>query len=214
MSFLPQNILDLIDEFSSLPGIGPKSAARIVFFLQKAPNELSMDLAEKLKAAKISTKICQNCYNLSEGELCVICQNEGRKHDQILVVEDPLDLIAIEKTGVFRGQYHVLGGIISPMNGVGPDEIRIKELLKRLSQISKKGVEGEKEMNIELIIATNPNMEGEATALYIQKEIENNRLLAKSVKVTRLARGLATGADIDYIDDLTIKKAIEGRAEM
>jgi recombination protein RecR len=210
MSFLPQNILDLIDEFSSLPGIGPKSAARIVFFLQKAPNELSLDLAEKLKQAKISTKICQNCYNLSEAELCVICQNEGRNEDQILVVEDSLDLIAIEKTGIFRGLYHVLGGIISPMNGVGPDEIRIKELLKRLEQIAKKK-EG---VFTELIIATNPNMEGEATALYIQKEIENNRLLSKRVKVTRLARGLATGADIDYIDDLTIKKAIEGRAEM
>jgi len=204
MKILPQSITDLIDEFSNLPGIGPKSAARVVFFLQKAPQNVSKSLADKISKA-VDIDECERCFNLSEGDRCSVCLDEAREEQKILVVEDPLDLIAIERVGVYKGFYHVLGGIISPMNGVGPDEIRIRELIKRLNETEKE---------IELIIATNPDMEGEATAIYIQNEIKNSGSLSKKVEITRLARGLATGADIDYTDETTIRRAIEGRVKM
>lgn len=205
MSVLPRKIEEAIEAFSSLPGIGPKSAARIVFFLQKAPIELSESLSAQVKFARKDIKICTECFNFSDDSICSLCQDDLRQSESVLVVEDSLDLVAIEKTGVFKGLYHVLGGIISPLNGVGPDEIRIKELLQRLGKF-----EGE----IELIIATNPNMEGEATALYIQQEIEKEENLKDRINITRLARGLSTGADIDYADDLTIRKAFEGRVKL
>ena len=144
---------------------------------------------------------------LSEEEICTVCADEKRDRSKLLVVEDPLDLIAIERAGAYQGFYHVLGGVISPMNGIGPDEIRIRELLERLKK-------DQEESEIELIIATNPNMEGEATAVYIQNEIVGDKKLKNKVKISRLARGLTTGADIDFTDDMTIRKAIEGRVNM
>lgn len=201
MNILPQKIEDLIESFSLLPGIGPKSAARIVFYLQKAPEELSLSLADSIINSKRGIKVCRVCYNLSDEKECYICQNEERDKSKILVVEDALDLVAIEKTGFYNGLYHVLGGVISPINGVGPDEIRIKELLDRIRSGDVK----------ELIIATNPNMEGEATALYIQNEVKKIDI---DLDITRLAQGLAMGADIDYTDDTTIRKALEGRKKL
>ena len=207
MNSLPKKINDLIDVLTGLPGIGQKSAARIVFFLQKAPKELNTDLADAIVDAKINTRTCKICYNLSEEEICTVCADEKRDRSKLLVVEDPLDLIAIERAGAYQGFYHVLGGVISPMNGIGPDEIRIRELLERLKK-------DQEESEIELIIATNPNMEGEATAVYIQNEIVGDKKLKNKVKISRLARGLTTGADIDFTDDMTIRKAIEGRVNM
>ncbi len=202
MNSLPQAITDLIEEFTQLPGIGPKSAARIVFFLQKAPLEFSQNLAKQLIESKVQAKVCKQCYNLSDEDMCPICADPSRNNGMVLVVEDALDLVAIENAGVFKGLYHVLGGVISPMNGIGPEEIRIAELLRRLLANTE---------SIELIIGTNPNIEGEATALYIENEIVNSSF-ADRVTVTRLARGLSTGADIDYTDETTIKRAFEGRA--
>ncbi len=201
MNILPQKIEDLIESFSLLPGIGPKSAARIVFYLQKAPEELSLALADTLVGAKRGIKTCSQCYNLSDEKECYICQNEERDRSKILVVEDALDLVAIENTGFYQGLYHVLGGIISPINGIGPEEIRIKELLDRITS----------QTISELIVATNPNMEGEATALYIQNEVKKIDI---DLDITRLAQGLAMGADIDYTDDTTIQKALEGRKKL
>jgi len=201
MNILPQKIEDLIESFSLLPGIGPKSAARIVFYLQKAPEELSLALADTLVGAKRGIKTCSQCYNLSDEKECYICQNEERDRSKILVVEDALDLVAIENTGFYQGLYHVLGGIISPINGIGPEEIRIKELLDRITS----------QTISELIVATNPNMEGEATALYIQNEVKKIDI---DLDITRLAQGLAMGADIDYTDDTTIRKALEGRKKL
>lgn len=202
MRVLPKSIEDLVESISSLPGIGPKSASRIAFFLLKAPVEMSENLAESIIRSRKELRICSNCFNYSEGELCDICSNEKREPHRILVIEDALDLVAIEKTGEYLGHYHVLGGLLSPMNGVGPDEIRIEELLRRLMKLDAK--------KIELIIGLNPNMEGESTALYIQKEI-SDRLKSKQILVTKLARGLSSGADIDYLDEYTLRKALEGR---
>lgn len=206
MDGLPQKISTLIEAFSELPGIGPKSAARVVFFLQKAPRELSEQLADSIISAKNDTTICKICYNLSESELCSICKKDDREEDKILVVEDALDLIAIEKTGSYKGRYHVLGGVISPMSGIGPEEIRIKELINRLKTVLK----GE-DKKVEIILATNPNMEGEATAAYIVDEIQRLPEYGNGIRISRLARGLSSGADIDFTDDTTIRKSIEGR---
>lgn len=205
MNLLPKNIQNLIDELARLPGIGPKSAARIVFFLLKAPEGTSNSLSNLIKDVKSDVRICSNCFNFSIDDLCPICTNEERDDSRICVVEDALDLVAIEKAGVFDGLYHVLQGILSPMRGIGPDEIRLRELIERLK--ARKG-------SLELIMALNPDMEGEATVLFISREIEDNKELKSRVKITRLARGLATGSDIDYIDTFTLKKAFEGRTNL
>jgi len=206
MKILPKAIEDLVEGISNLPGIGPKSASRIAFFLLRAPKELSDNLSLTIKQARSDVKVCKECYHYCDDELCLVCNQDGRNKAVIMLVEDSLDLMAIEKAGGFDGVYFVLGGILSPMNGVGPEEIRIKELIDKLNQ-----AEFEK---IELIIGLNPNMEGESTALYIQKEIENNQALASRVQITKLARGLSSGADIDYLDEYTIKKAFEGRSAL
>ncbi|MBN1331736.1 recombination protein RecR [Candidatus Dojkabacteria bacterium] len=208
MKILPKSIEELIDGISSLPGIGPKSASRIAFFLLRAPKELSDNLSTAITQARDGVKLCKECYHYSDEEICPICSSDERDKSVIMLVEDALDLLAIEKTGDFEGVYFVLGGILSPMNGIGPDEIRLKELLDRLKKSKSKSKE------IELIIGLNPNMEGESTALYIQKEIDANKDLRGKVKITKLARGLSSGADIDYLDEYTIRKAFEGRSAL
>jgi recombination protein RecR len=206
MKILPELIEDLIDGIASLPGIGPKSASRVAFFLLKAPQELSNNLSEAISQARSKVKYCKECYHYSDGDVCPICSSDTRDKHSIMLVEDALDLLAVENAGGFDGVYFVLGGILSPMNGIGPEEIRIKELMDKLKSIEQ----GE----IELIIGLNPNMEGESTALYIQKEIQDNQALNSKVRVTKLARGLSSGVDIDYLDEYTIKKAFEGRTEL
>jgi recombination protein RecR len=201
MSILPQPLKDLIDDLESLPGLGPRSAARIAYYLLRAPKAVSKSISDNLVQLKDGVKICKKCYNYSDSEVCTICSNPSRDASVILIAEEPLDVLAFEKMGEYKGLYHVLGGVISPVNGIGPDEIRLKELIERVKNKAIK----------ELIIATNPNLEGESTALYIKKEIDK---LGGKIKVTRLARGLPTGADLEYADEMTLQKALEGRSEI
>ncbi len=195
---IPEPVTYLIEAFSALPGVGPKTASRLTFFLLRAPDELSLNLADALRDLKQKTTFCSNCGNITVDDPCPICRNPERDHRTIAVVEEPLDLMAIERTGTYDGAYHVLHGVISPVNGVGPDDLTIAQLLKRVE-------EGDV---LEVIISTNPGMEGDATAMYIQGE------LSGKVKVTRLARGLPTGGDLEYVDSVTLMRALQGRSEM
>ena len=189
-------VQDLIDELGRLPGVGPKSAQRIAFHLLKLSKADAMRLAAAIGEAKDRVAWCQRCFNLSEGELCGICDDDRRDAHLVCVVEEPKDLVAVEKTGEFRGRYHVLGGAISPIEGIGPDQLRVKELLAR---IEPEGV-------TEIILCTNPNIEGEATAMYL------GRLLTPlGISVTRIASGLPVGGDLEYADELTLGRALEGR---
>ena len=189
-------VQDLIDELGRLPGVGPKSAQRIAFHLLKVPKEDAMRLAKAIVEAKDRVAWCSRCFNLSEGELCGICADDRRDGHTICVVEEPKDLVAVEKTGEFKGRYHVLQGAISPIEGIGPDQLRVKELLAR---IEPEGV-------TEVILCTNPNIEGEATAMYL------GRLLTPlGISVTRIASGLPVGGDLEYADELTLGRALEGR---
>ena len=198
---LPEPIQNLIDGFSRLPGIGPKTASRLTFFLLHAPETLSRDLAEALQALKIETANCQVCYNITTAgrEHCNVCADSGRDTSLICVVEDPLDVIALERTGSYHGRYHVLQGLLSPIEGIGPEDIRIKELLARVKS-------GDIE---EVILATNPSMEGDATAMYLMQQ-----LAPLGVRITRLARGLPVGGDLEYTDQNTLVRALSGRQEM
>jgi len=200
MSILPKILKELIDDLELLPGVGPRSAARIAYYLLRAPKTISLSLATNLADLKEKIKICKKCFNYTDSEICTVCSDPTRDANVILIVEEPLDVIAFERVGEFSGVYHVLGGVISPVNGIGPEEIRIDELIKRAKNNKIK----------EIIIATNPNLEGESTALYIKKEIEK---LEKNIRITRLARGLPTGADLEYADEVTLQKALEGRSE-
>ncbi len=196
MSAFLDPIQELIDELNKLPGIGPKSAQRIAFYLLRIPKDFSKKLAETIVHTTQSVTICTRCFNIALGDLCSTCTNSSRDHSVICVVEEPKDVIAVEKTREFHGTYHVLQGVISPMEGIGPDQIRLRELLIR---IDRENVQ-------EVIVATNTNMEGEATAMYI------SRLLAPlGVKVTRIASGLPVGGDLEYADELTLGKALIGR---
>ena len=186
----------LIDAFSRLPGIGPKTAARLTYFLLRAPDDLALELADALRDLKERVRYCQRCFNVSEGALCPICANEHRDTHTICVVEEPLDVVALERSGAYRGLYHVLHGVINPLENVGPDDLRIRELLERVQQ----------EEIEEVILATNPNMEGEATAMYIAR-----LLRPLGVRVTRLAHGLPVGGDLEYADQHTLARALEGR---
>ena len=189
-------VQDLIDELGRLPGVGPKSAQRIAFHLLKLSKGDAMRLAAAIEEAKDRVTWCQRCFNLSEGELCGICDDDRRDGHLVCVVEEPKDLVAVEKTGEFKGRYHVLGGAISPIEGIGPDQLRVKELLAR---IEPEGV-------TEIILCTNPNIEGEATAMYL------GRLLTPlGISVTRIASGLPVGGDLEYADELTLGRALEGR---
>ena len=192
-------VQDLIDELGRMPGVGPKSAQRIAFHLLKLPKEDAVRLARVIVEAKERVAWCERCFNLSEGPLCGICADDRRDGHTICVVEEPKDLVAVEKTGEFKGRYHVLQGAISPIEGIGPDQLRVKELLARLDP---EGV-------TEVILCTNPNIEGEATAMYL------GRLLGPmGIKTTRIASGLPVGGDLEYADELTLGRALEGRREL
>ena len=196
----------VIDAFEVLPGIGPKTAARLAYYLLHVPQERLERFAESLSRLKKDTKLCRVCFNVGEDELCGVCDDNNRDNGVVCVVEQPLDLIAFEKGGGFVGVYHVLGGVVNPLMGIGPGDIRIAQLTNRVSQGNVK----------EVIIATNPTMEGEATAMYIVHEIRalEERLSLPRVKVTRIGRGLPTGADVEYADEQTLSRALEGRQEL
>jgi recombination protein RecR len=189
----------LIDEFSKLPGIGPKTAQRLTYFLLRAPADQAHALAEALVRMKERTVFCSVCFNMTELDPCAVCQDQRRDRAAICVVEEPLDVLALERTRVFRGLYHVLHGAISPVDGIGPEDLRIRELLDRV----------EREKIAEVVLATNPNLEGEATAMFIHRQLR-----ALPVRVTRLARGLPVGGDLEYADEVTLSRALEGRREM
>ena len=199
MSVLPKPLQHLMEALERLPGVGPKSAARLAFFLLRQP-EVARHLAEALADLERVT-FCSRCFHLTEeGQaLCSICQNPHRDHRVVCVVEEPLDVLAIERAGVYQGVYHVLHGVISPVEGVGPEDLRLQELLERIPQ---EGIE-------EVILATNPSLEGDATAHYLYQ-----RLKPLGVKVTRLAQGLPSGGDLEYADPLTLVRALMGRQEM
>lgn len=202
MSVLPKSVSNVIESFERLPGIGPKSAQRLAFYLLHVPQEDLERFANSLKNLKVQTVLCSICKNVTEADPCSICINPSRDQHILCVVEQPTDVLSIERTGKFKGRYHVLHGSIDPLNNIGPDEIYIADLIKRLS--------GPDSGVTELILATNPNMEGEATSMYIQKQLSN---LGNSAKVTRLAHGLPVGADIEYADEVTLSRALEGRTE-
>jgi recombination protein RecR len=189
----------LIEEFSKLPGVGPKSAQRLTYYLLRASAEDAQALAQAILEVKEKIILCSICQNITDSDPCAICRNDQRDQDSICVVEEPLDILALERTGSYKGLYHVLHGVISPMDGIGPDDLKVRELLARLKT-------GQVQ---EVIMATNPNLEGEATAMYL------TRLIAPlGLKVTRLARGLPMGADLEYADNVTLARAIEGRQEV
>ncbi len=189
----------LLDELGRLPGVGPKSAQRIAFYLMKAAPEDANRLARAIVEAKDRVSWCRRCFNFAEGELCVYCRDDRRDATVLCVVEEPRDIVAVERTQEFRGRYHVLLGAISPIEGVGPEQLRIKELLAR---IPAEGVE-------EVILATNPNIEGEATAMYLARLLK-----PQGLRVTRIASGLPVGGDLEYADEVTLGRALEGRREV
>ncbi len=191
---LPESVINLIDEFAKLPSIGPKTAERLVFYLLKS--EDSTSLGEAALALKEGIVRCNKCQNFSTQPTCKICQNPNRAETSICVVSQPLDIVAIEKTGLYKGKYHVLHGVISPIDGIGPDDIEIDSLLKRI----------EKTKPEEIILATNPNLEGETTALYILRQLKD-----ASVRVTKLAHGLPMGGDLEYADQMTLGRALDNR---
>lgn len=195
----PEPVTRLIEAFAQLPGIGPKTASRLTFYLLRRPVEQTHALADALRDLKERIVFCRQCFNITEENPCAICRDEGRDRSVLCVVEEPLDVLAIERTGEYRGLYHVLHGAISPVEGIGPDELRINELMARLKQ------EGAREV----LLATNPNLEGEATAMYLARLIQ-----PLGVRVTRLARGLPVGGDLEYADAVTLSRALEGRQEI
>jgi recombination protein RecR len=196
---LARPVADLIEAFSRLPGIGPKTASRLTFFLLREPEELAIALAGALQALRTGTVLCEYCFNVAEQSPCAICADQTRDHSTICVVEEPLDVLAVERTGTYRGVYHVLHGALSPIDGVYPEKLRIAELVERMQSKRPR----------ELILATNPSLEGENTAAYIHQQVAGF-----SVVVTRLARGLPVGGDLEYTDELTLARALEGRRLM
>jgi recombination protein RecR len=189
----------LIDELGRLPGVGPKSAQRIAFYLLKTDAADAKRLARAIEDAKDRVRWCTRCYNIAEGELCGFCRDDRRDAHLICVVEEPRDIVAIERTGEFPGRYHVLQGAISPIEGVGPEQLRVKELLARIAD----------ESVTEVILATNPNIEGEATAMYLARLLK-----PLGLRVTRIASGLPVGGDLEYADEVTLGRALEGRREV
>ncbi len=198
---LPGPIQDLIDSFSRLPGIGPKTASRLTFFLLHAPDELAQNLADALQNLKSGTAYCPVCFNITTAgrDLCEICESREREEGLLCVVEEPLDVLALERTDGFRGRYHVLHGALSPIEGITPEDLKIRELIQR---VRSGGIR-------EIILATNPSLEGDATAMYLRQQ-----LLPLGVRVTRLARGLPVGGDLEYADQNTLLRALSGRQEM
>jgi recombination protein RecR len=196
---LPNSVERLINEFARLPGIGPKTASRLTFYLLRANDEQSMTLATALSDLKKQTELCSSCWNITENDPCPICSAFDRDQLTLCVVEEPMDVLAIERSRAFNGRYHVLHGVISPVEGIGPDDIKIDELIKRI----------EDESFEEIIIATNATLEGDSTALYLQR-----RLAPYSLKLSRLARGLPVGGDLEYTDEITLRQALDGRQEL
>jgi recombination protein RecR len=195
----PVSVQELIDELGRLPGIGPKSAQRIAFHLLKLSAPDALRLSRAITEAKDRVMFCQRCFNIAEGPVCELCDDERRDATVLCVVEEPRDIVAVEKTQEYKGRYHVLQGAISPIEGIGPDQLRVRELLARLDS---EGIQ-------EIILCTNPNLEGEATAMYLGRLLKD-----LDVKVTRIASGLPVGGDLEYADELTLGRALEGRREV
>jgi len=200
MDTTPRAVTRLIEEFHRLPGIGPKTAQRLTFFLLRAPKEHALSLAEAVAQLKDRIVTCSICQNIAEENPCAICRDEARDRSMVCVVEEPLDVLALERTREYRGLYHVLHGAISPLEGIGPEDLRVQELLARIQR--GPGIQ-------EIILATNPNLEGEATAMYLERLIK-----PFGIKLTRLARGLPVGGDLEYADEVTLTRALEGRREV
>ncbi len=198
MRVTAEPVARLIEEFNKLPGVGPKTAQRLTFHLLRVPADEARELAKAILEVREKVVFCSTCHNITEMDPCSICNGADRDRSTICVVEEPLDVLALERTGEYNGLYHVLHGAISPMEGIGPDQLKIRELLRRLSDGSVK----------EVILGTNPNLEGEATAMYVAKLIA-----PLGPKVTRLARGLPIGSDLEYADEMTLTRALEGRRE-
>jgi recombination protein RecR len=199
MAVTPKAVIRLVDEFSRLPGIGPKTASRLTFYLLRAPIEQVKSLGEAIVQLRDQITFCSRCFNITESDPCPVCSDEERDQHTICVVEEPLDVLAIERTGGYRGLYHILHGAISPVEGIGPENLRIRELIGRVRT----------EPIQEVILATNTGLEGQATAMYIQRQ-----LLSLTVRITRLAQGLPVGGDLEYADATTLSQALEGRREM
>lgn len=215
LNVLPKSIQNLIDQFTKLPGIGPRMAARLTFYLLTKPKTAIEQLASALEQVSQGLQLCIICGNMSEEAECVICRNDQRVNDSIIVVEEALDVVAFERASFHKGKYHVLGGVISPINGIGPEHLRIQGLVKRV----EKAIEGQDDQDdkdqtgetgkLEVIIATNPSLEGEATASYLSD------ILARfPIKITRIARGLPMGSEIEFADPNTLHRALEGRREL
>ena len=199
-NILPSSVQNLIDELYKLPGIGPKTAERLTFYLLRSSSSDLRSLGQAVLDLKSKIKTCSSCFNLSEGDPCCICTDKSRDSSRVCVVEEPLDVLALEKTREYKGLYHVLGGVVSPIEGIGPDDLRIKDLLVQL--------EKNKGKIKEVILATNPSLEGEATAMYIKKLLHPLK-----IKITRIAQGLPIGAELEYADEITLSRALEGRKE-
>jgi recombination protein RecR len=202
MTKLPRAVRQLIEKFERLPGIGPKSAQRLVFYLLHNPESELQDFADKFVALKRNTVMCSQCHNVAEADPCEICGDGGRDTSILCVVEQPLDVLAIERSGKYNGKYHVLHGSIAPLNNIGPDQLYLYDIVKRLDGVA------------ELILATNPTMEGEATALYIAEFIKQSPQHSTALSVTRIGHGLPIGADIEYADGVTLARALEGRRSL
>ena len=196
--FLPKSVRNVVEEFSRLPGIGPKSAQRLAIYLLHSPQSRVGALGDAISKLKDNVVFCEECWNISESDPCEICSSSQRDKSSVCVVEQILDVVALEKTSEFNGVYHVLHGVLSPIDSIGPDQLKVAELLAR---VKKGGVS-------EVILATNPSLEGEATALYLQKQ-----LMDFGVKITRIARGLPVGGDLEYADEVTLSRALAGRCE-
>ncbi len=198
---LPAPIQNLIEAFSRLPGVGPKTASRLTFYLLRAPENFSLDLAQALDELKSGTAFCQTCFNITEAGRaeCSVCADDERDHSTLCIVEEPLDVLALERTGGYLGVYHVLHGALSPIEGVGPEDLKIRELMTRLGSGDVR----------EIILATNPSMEGDSTAMFLRRQLEN-----LDVEITRLARGLPMGGDLEYADQNTLLRALAGRQHM
>lgn len=197
MSSLPESLQQLIAALGRLPGIGRKTATRLAFYLLNSTREETEELAQALYRIKREIKLCTRCFNLADGPLCNICTNSGRNQKLICVVEDSQNIMLIEKTNEYKGLYHVLGGVISPLDGIGPEELRIKELLNRLENVE------------EVILALNPSTEGEATSIYLARLIK-----PQNIKITKLARGIPLGSSLEFVDELTLSKALQSRSEL
>ncbi len=204
MTALVEPVARLIEAFARLPGVGPKTAQRLTYHLLRAPDAEARTLAAALVAVRDEVVFCRSCFNISAGPLCPICLDPDRDERRLCVVEEPLDVLAIERSGAFRGRYHVLHGAISPMDGVGPDRLRIRELVERVAARREEGSPYE-----EVILATNPTLEGEATAMYLAERLEDGVGL-----VSRIARGIPVGGDLEYADEVTLVRALQGRRQV